>query len=441
MVTLYRFYVVLFLIATNFVWAQVPEKMSYQAVVRDSTEALIKNTPVKIQISILQKGQVLYAETQNPSTNNRGVLSLEIGTGISNNDFSSIDWSLDDILIKTEIDTDGNGYTIVGTTELLSVPFALYAKKAKNGLQDGTTKGDMQYWDGTSWQLLAPGNEGQYLQINNMNIPTWSGLSYPSIRTEPVSAIGIRTATVGGTILNEGGATITETGVCWSLLPNPTIANSKTIEVTTGDTFVSTLTGLTGSTTYYVRAYATNSVGTQYGDEFSFTTSAFGAASQVGDFRHGGVVFWVDPADNTHGLVCAIKDLPNSQWGCMAEQIANADDLAIGSGQQNTLDILAGCSDPDTAAARTSQLELNGFSDWFLPSKDELFEMYTRKDLINSVGSVYGGSPFQLNYYYASSTQYNSDPWEFIYCLNFYGGSWADEEKGQSFYVRAIRAF
>ncbi len=95
----------------------------------------------------------------------------------------------------------------------------------------------------------------------------------PVVTTTAISAINAYGATSGGTITSDGGASITARGVCWSTSSNPTIDNSKTTDGTGTDVFTSTITGLNPETTYYVRAYATNSGGTGYGDQITFTTT------------------------------------------------------------------------------------------------------------------------------------------------------------------------
>lgn len=95
----------------------------------------------------------------------------------------------------------------------------------------------------------------------------------PTVTTIGVTNVLRTTATSGGNITNDGGASVTERGVCWATSPNPTIANAKTSDGFGTGTYNSDLTGLTGLTTYYLRAYATNSAGTSYGDEISFTTA------------------------------------------------------------------------------------------------------------------------------------------------------------------------
>ena len=126
------------LLLTASVWAQAPQKMSYQAVIRNSSNALITSTPVGMQISILQgspTGTAVYVETQTPSTNANGLVSLEIGTGtIVTGTFAGINWAAGPYFIKTETDpTGGTAYTIAGTNELMSVPYALFSVNAGVG--------------------------------------------------------------------------------------------------------------------------------------------------------------------------------------------------------------------------------------------------------------------------------------------------------------------
>ena len=106
-----------------------PQKMSYQAVIRDEGNALVISQTIGIQISILQgsgSGTIVYSETQTPATNGNGLVSIEIGDGAG---FSTIDWADGPYFIKTETDpAGGTNYTITGTGQLLSVPYALHAK-------------------------------------------------------------------------------------------------------------------------------------------------------------------------------------------------------------------------------------------------------------------------------------------------------------------------
>jgi plastocyanin len=101
----------------------------------------------------------------------------------------------------------------------------------------------------------------------------------PVLSTTTVSSITTTTAISGGTVSSNGGGTITAKGICWSTAHNPTIADSKTIESTSANIFISSITSLSANTTYFVRAYATNSAGTGYGVEQTFTTLSVGSAS------------------------------------------------------------------------------------------------------------------------------------------------------------------
>ena len=160
------FSILLAVFLTATVWAQSPQKMSYQAVIRNNSNALVSNQAVGMQISILQgsiSGTAVYVETQTPTTNANGLVSVEIGTGtVVSGTFSTIDWSNGPYFIKTETDpTGGTSYTITGTSQLLSVPYALHAKTAESvtgtitetdpvfgaSVASGITGTDTTYWN------------------------------------------------------------------------------------------------------------------------------------------------------------------------------------------------------------------------------------------------------------------------------------------------------
>ena len=132
----------LFLLATVSILAQAPEKMSYQAVLRDASNTLLTNQEVGMQISILQTtitGTAVYIETQTATTNINGLVSLEIGTGSTSDNFATIDWSAGPYFIKSATDPSGGGsYTITGTSQIMSVPFALYAKTSGSSEANAT---------------------------------------------------------------------------------------------------------------------------------------------------------------------------------------------------------------------------------------------------------------------------------------------------------------
>jgi len=145
--------VLTFIIVTSF--AQVPNNFKYQAVVRDATGNVLPDQNISVQISILQgsmTGMDIYIEDFNITTNSFGLINLNIGSGNTSDDFSTIDWAAGPYFLKVEIDENGGtAYSEMGTSQLLSVPFALYAKDVEN-------KDDAD---------ADPNNEMQTLNINN----------------------------------------------------------------------------------------------------------------------------------------------------------------------------------------------------------------------------------------------------------------------------------
>jgi hypothetical protein len=127
----------LLLLSLTTLFAQAPQKMSYQSVIRKTDGALVVNTLVGMKISILQEaanGPAVYVETQTPTTNANGLTTLAIGGGTAvTGTFAGINWASGTYFIKTETDpVGGTNYTISGTSQLLSVPYALYAGSSQS---------------------------------------------------------------------------------------------------------------------------------------------------------------------------------------------------------------------------------------------------------------------------------------------------------------------
>ena len=242
--------------------AQAPQKMSYQAVIRNSGGALVVNQAVGMKISVLQgstSGTAVFAETHTPTTNANGLVSLEIGTGSPvNGTLAGVNWANGPYYIQSQIDvTGGTNYTLTGAYQLLSVPYALYAV---NGVPKGNNNGDLLSWNGTQWEAIA-----------NTAATTNSGL--PKVTTGDVDSNFCRNST----IVSDEGYSITAKGVCWSLSPNPTTADITTTDGQGMGTYTSLFHDLLPGRIYYVRAYATNSRGTGYG--MSYTTSSYSTFS------------------------------------------------------------------------------------------------------------------------------------------------------------------
>ncbi len=277
----------------------------------------------------------------------------------------------------------------------------------------------------------------------------------PALTTSAITDLLGGNATSGGDISSDGGYTVTARGVCWSTSTDPTLADSTTIDGTGIGVFTSSITGLAVNTTYYVRAYATNSIGTRFGNELSFTADAI-----IGDLYEGGIVAYIlqsgDPGYDTsvpHGIIVPITDQSTgASWGCSLDtpegiNISGAIGTAIGTGQQNTIDILEGCSETGIAAKICADLALNGYTDWYLPSKDELYKLYLNKAAIDAAAISIGGTSFRYEYW--SSTQHIGScvpplpyyPQDCAWIQSFTDGEQELFPKYLSQNVRAVRSF
>jgi hypothetical protein len=251
--------------------------------------------------------------------------------------------------------------------------------------------------------------------------------------TTSISSISQTTALSGGSITSDGGAMVTSRGVCWSSSnSSPTTSNTKTIDGSGIGSFTSSLTGLAANTNYYVRSYATNSAGTVYGTVRSFTTLP--PALAVGQSHQGGIIAYIFQSGDsgyisgeTHGLIATTSNQSTGvQWGCSGTGIGTS--TSLGTGQSNTTAIVTSCSTTNIAARMCNDLNLGGYSDWYLPSYYELEKLYINKAVIGAFSNVS----------YWSSSQSSSTT---TYSINFSNGTTAGITKTSLIYVRAIRKF
>ena len=189
---IYNFIAALLLLSTGSFAQTIPEKMSYQAVVRDADGQLVSDTAVSMQISILQNtttGTAVYVEIHTPTSNENGLVSIEIGMGTTSDDFSTIDWSTGPYFIKTETDpTGGSNYTISGTSQLMSVPFALHAKVAESVSSPVYSTGYSPELGGYVFMVSADGKHGLVCETIDQGYSSWYNaqnvISNPSNHSE-----------------------------------------------------------------------------------------------------------------------------------------------------------------------------------------------------------------------------------------------------------------
>ena len=247
----------------------------------------------------------------------------------------------------------------------------------------------------------------------------------PVVTTNPAAFLSQVIAQGGGTVISEGSGSVTSRGVCYCIAPKmPTLADRHTSDGSGAGTFVSTLDQLTGDTVYFVRAYATSGAGTSYGEKVSFYSNATPPPFYCGEDYGGGVIFYLDGTGH-HGLIAPTTEY-SAPWGCIGFSIPTS--VSLGKGGLNTAGILAGCNEKTIAAKMCTNLVINGKSDWFLPSKEELRMLYLKKDFVGDLG----------NENYWSSSQYDANQ---AYSINFADGTVNTSQKNAILWFRGVRAF
>ncbi|MBN2778876.1 MAG: DUF1566 domain-containing protein [Bacteroidales bacterium] len=434
---------------TSTLSAQSPEQMSYQAVIRDANNNLVADTQVGMKISILHgsiSGTPVYVEIHTPITNTNGLVSIEIGSGIIEiGVFSEIDWTTGPFFIKTEtaIETPLTTYTITGTSQLLSVPYAFHAKTAESveniivDYSDVTNTPDFSNYD----QNATDDFDGDYNNLSN--IPDLSG--YLTSEVDGSVTNEIQDLQLVGNIL-----TITNNGTATEIDLSAYLDNTDT---QLSDSDIATM-GYIKNENEIDPVFSewdkstgisiTESQISDLGDYIETETDPTVPTYAIGDYKFGGVIFWLDETGK-HGLVCAIEDQSDGvQWYAGTYQYTMAKGNFPMSGKLNTAIIIAsqGYGNGYTYAARVCNefLTLSGsktYGDWYLPSSQTMHLMFLNKDVINATAIAHGGEAFSNQEYWCSNE--NSDNSAYLYSFH-YATSSVDSKSGEH-RVRAVRDF
>ena len=366
----------------------VPQGINYQAVARDANGDVLMNQALTIQFSVISDittGNVSWQETHQDTTNDYGLFTAIIGQGTSTSvgssaTFDVIDWGASNHLLKVEVDY-GGGLVDMGTTAFMSVPYSMNAKTAETASNVDPTD-----------ELQSLSISGDTLFISSGNSIVIPGLSF-------INSLIIHGCT-DTTALNYNPLANTDDGSCFAVVNGCTdsTASNYNSSANTDD----------GSCTY---------------------------PFAIGDSYQGGIIFWLDA--NGGGLIAApIDQSSGAEWGCYGSIISGADGTAIGTGNQNTIEIEAGCTTSGIAAELCANYTDGTYSDWFLPSKDELNQMYLNIGQGNALGLGNIGG-FAVDNYWSSTEDDTFRAWSQF----FYNGDQFNYYKDYNFRVRAVRAF
>ena len=431
--------------------------MSYQAVVRDAGNALVTFTAVGMQISILQTtatGTAVYVETQTPTSNASGLGSLEIGSGtVVSGTFNTIDWANDTYFIKIETDpTGGTTYTITGTSQLMSVPFALHAKTAESvtgnvnyietdpvfgaSLANGITAIDTANWNNhivnTDTQLDSTGI---------------ASLGYVAEAQTVDTDTQLDEAAVDGFVSNNGYSTGAHTVDTDTQIDSTGVANlgfvAGGITIETDPTYTawdkstgisiteSQMSDLTHTVDTDTQLDSTGVAGLGYVsgahiDSTAIANMGFVAGScsghYVGELYDGGIVFYVYH-NGQHGLIASLDDLDGGSgvaWSATQSTRVSGRASSMTDGASNTTAIGAQNATAGYAATLCNSYTGGGFIDWYLPANRELL-LLTSQDILIDQTLDNDGNPATNGFtqevvssdgrYWSSTGVYNYNAW------------------------------
>jgi hypothetical protein len=262
----------------------------------------------------------------------------------------------------------------------------------------------------------------------------------PTIVTTTPTSITPYSAISGGNVVSDGGCAVTERGLCWNFAPNPTIDHFKTVTGSGTGSFTVNMSNLGANVTYYVRAYAINSLGIVYGPEQTFTTTT-PSGLYIGKYYAGGRIFYLD-GTGQHGMVYfRLRDdgVPWRTGGSGIPFYVPNLDSAFGTGQQNTAAIIASLGVNGPAAYMCDTLINDGYNDWYLPSSSELRTLHHNIFPIGYFGNLYWG-PWGIVVYWSSYQDAGGHVGSLIPDQNgaIYMGAWVGTISGA---VIAVRNF
>ena len=423
----------IFIIAAK---AQGPQGIPYEAAARNANGNILINTPISIRFSIhdsVANGNISYQETHNTTTNSTGMFRVNIGFGNPVfGSLNSINWANYYEFLQVELDvTGGSNYVNMGTQQIMSVPYALFAIKS------------------TSINIPVGGTEGQILTTCNGNVIWTNGGQCPDINSLYCSS-----AINNGAIIYNG---VNVTGLISVVIPysggngNPYCGQSISSTGVTGLTATLSSGNFatnTSSISWDISGMPSDTGVANFAVNFgglkcSFHLNIVANYPSIGSNFLGGVIGYIyQPGDNgyiagqTHGIIVAPFDQSNSSpYGCSGTHIVTSSN--VGTGLSNTNNILASCSDTGIAARLCHDYILNSYNGWYLPSTNELVKLFNNKILVNTALQSIGGAPFSPVLYISSSEYSNTHAW---YC-DFNSGAVNPSLKNNNYYVRAIRKF
>ncbi|MBG6130689.1 hypothetical protein IWQ47_002165 [Aquimarina sp. EL_43] len=342
--------------------------------------------------------------------------------------------------------TNGQSLGTVQATGDATLSYSITSQTPTGALSINTSTGELTVADATLFDFetnptitatVAVDNAGNIQNTNaTINLNNVNELSIQQFNTttdeNPTNGQSLGTVQANGT------------GVLSFSIASQTPAGALSINASTGELTIADATLFDFETNPTITANI--SVNNSESTETATATVNLNDINEIGEFKFGGIIFWLNPSDSNHGLVCAVSDDPTTPiipgWGCQGTNIAGAIATQIGQGQTNTTAILAGCSTAGIAADLASNSTSGGYTDWFLPSKDALQEIHTHRATINSTATLNGGSNLASGVFYWTSSQNDSNTAWSIYFDNNGAAFFLNKgTAGSNIKMRAVRAF